>query len=174
MPIPESELIEVLTEVGPEIGAFAARRLASVERRFDVDDLKQIVAMKALRYRESIESNDKEVVRHWVKKLAYNEYKTAVTAEFAAKRSVACEVSGEEISPAVVQDDQFELAVIAEDMEFVTEAMKQIPASWAKAVRMRYLECLSNAEIAVEMQTTVNAVRLLVSRGLAAIRARIV
>lgn len=170
MTIEECKLVEILQEVAPSVGATYVRKLAPVRSRLDADDLMQITAMKAIANRESIKTSDVDEVRHWVRKIAKNEFSTAISENIkVAKRSVRRECGLEDCRVAARQSS-LDLDLEAE-LGLVKLALQHIAKSQAVAVEMRYLEMAEYSEISMKLGCSVNAARLLVSRGIAAVRA---
>jgi RNA polymerase sigma factor (sigma-70 family) len=168
MPIPESKLIEIINDSRAEIGAMSIRRLQAVQARFDLDDLQQVTAMKAFANREKLVDDSEETAKHWVKKIAANTCKSALQHDlWTAKRpSLKMQIPLKE----VIAPEESLAVEIADDFALVQFALTQIPATQAKAVRMVYLEMSEYAEVCSELGCSLNAARLLVSRGLAAVR----
>ena len=69
--------------------------------------------------------------------------------------------------PADVESDPAVRAALEETTKAVLAIIDDLPANQATAIRLRYLQQLSNDEVACEMGISNDAVRCLVSRGLA-------
>lgn len=165
MPISEDQLVATLKDSMPSIGAMCMRRLQTIQARFDIDDLQQVVAIKALCSRKQLESNDPETAGRWVRKIATNACRTVVAHELTAGRNITQTVEMGQPQIAYVDEQDF-----SEDLEQIKAALKLIPERQAQALRLRYFEMLDYAIIAERMGGNVNSVRLLVSRGLEAVR----
>lgn len=180
MSITVENLIAVLSATESTIRARYARKLMIIAGRFDIDDLVQLTAMKCFNALESCNAQSDEELTHWVIQTARFTCQTAITAHRAAKRStvreevaigVANDGSRDGFQPATSVDADPSVACeIAEQCSDMLEALKSIPANQAKAVRMSYLEGADYPEIAEALGVSVNACRLLVSRGIKAVR----
>ena len=175
-----TELVaSVLVEVESAIISRYGRKLVNMTQRFDSDDLVQMVAVKAIRSVDSCKAQSMDELRHWVLLIARSVCQDALKSHRgAAKRSTKCE----QVAIGVATDDSrdgyqpsidcepAELAIIAEDCQAIAAALESIPATQAAAVRMRYVDGLEYDVIASELGVSINSVRLLVSRGLKAVR----
>ncbi len=67
-----------MQELAPEIRRLHARDLASISRRFDVDDLVQTTALKAISAAANCQADSLEQLRHWVLSIARRTTKSAI------------------------------------------------------------------------------------------------
>lgn len=180
--ITEARLIAVLSETDSVIRSRYARKLSMVAGRVDIDDILQVVALKCFRALAQCNAQNDDELRHWVLQAARFEVQTAITGHRAAKRStareqvaigVATDDSRDGFQPAVEVDPSLACEV-REQCDAMLYALSQIPAKQAKAVRMLYIEGREYAEIADSLGVSVNACRLLVSRGIKACRESLV
>lgn len=170
-------LVAVLTETESVIRArFGRRFVGGIVNRMDVDDLIQLVSVRAFAALSQCRAINDVELRHWILTIAKCEFESQVTASRAAKRSVVreetridVEVDGRRhcYEPSIVDDD---VVGIAEEMESLMAVVNQLPANRRKALCMRYLDSAEYDVIAEEMGITVNAVRLLVSHALKSVR----
>ena len=176
--ITEARLLAVLSEVESIIRSRYARKLSMVSSRVEIDDVFQLVALKCYRALSQCRAESDDELRHWVLQAARHEVQTAITGHRAAKRSTA----REQVAIGVATDDSrdgFQPAVeldpsvaceIREQCDAMLYALNSLPANQAQAVRMLYLDGREYADIADAMGISINACRLLVSRGIKACR----
>lgn len=154
----------VLSELEPIIKARHARCVSRYSRRFDVDDLFQVTCMKAHMGLDKVRAETPQQLRHWILTIAKSSLLTAIATEHAQKRDIRLEADSDQwsrtLAPEVEQTNTSQL----------DEHLRRASANSQTALRLRYLESKSYAEISDHMGITENAVRLLVSRGLKAIR----
>lgn len=176
-------LIETLSEVESVIVSRYSRKLAMVSARFGIDDLLQTVAMKAHVSLESCQAETAEELRHWVLTIARNAVETVITANRASKRStlregcaigVATDESRDGYQPAAPIADPATATEVKEQCEAMLAVVETLPELQAKCLRMRYLEQMEYDEIAKVVGCSAQAVRSVVSRGLAKARTKLV
>lgn len=172
MPIPESQLVEIIQEAAPSIGAMGVRRLKSIQKRIDIDDIMQITAMKAIRSREKLATEDPVEALHWVQKIGFNCVKTELESNRTQKRCAAkdCDLSVAHSISDPRQSDPTAAIDFDEDLGLVKLALSHIVPSQARAVEMRYLAMAEYDEICSELGVSLDGARALVKRGLAAVR----
>lgn len=166
---------DVLLELDAEIRSKYSQRISKISRRFDIDDLVQSTALRALRGAKSCRAETVDELRGWVMTIVKRTMLTAFAREIgASKRSILREAGEAELS-SLSQDGLFlDTIEAAEELErellTVQELIATLPGRQAQAIRLRYLEQLEYCEIAEKMNATTLAVRSLVSKGLAKIR----
>lgn len=179
MPISESQLVEIIQESLPVIGAMSIRRMQPIQSRMDVDDIMQITAMKAFARRKSLQTDCPEEALHWVRKIGFNEVKQSLTNNHCQKRSVSIALStsdpvveGRTLEvPDVKQPNPVDLFDFSDDLAQIDTALSKLSRKQAVAVRLRYFDGAEYEVIAAKLNCTVLAARSIVSRGLAAVRA---
>lgn len=166
------QLFAVIDEVEPTIRERYSSKLRTLAKRFDTDDLMQSVRLRAYRAIGSCEaSSDDAELKHWVLKIAANAYKTEVETHVGTgKRSTKRESGSVELVATHAAVKTVDSTEMAESAAEIIALLNELPATQAKAVRMSYLDGREYSDIAAELGTTVNAVRLLVSRGLKVLR----
>jgi RNA polymerase sigma factor (sigma-70 family) len=178
MSIAVENLVAVLSATESVIRARYTRKLAIIAGRFDIEDLLQETARKCFGALESCNAQSDDELSHWVLQTARFTCQSAITTHRSLKRStareqvaigVATDDSRDGYQPAVDADPSV-ACEIAEQTAAMLSALESIPANQAKAVRMSYLDGADYPEIAEALGVSVNACRLLVSRGIKAVR----
>lgn len=169
MSVSESVLLEVIDEVKSEIGATFFRKLRGFKGTFDLDDVLQMTAQRAIQSRERCQAESREEVANWVHKVARTCAWNSYQRDTCDKRSVDKTISYDDRlnQPTYAPIDSL---VIQDELEQVRSALKDIPRKQAIAVEMLYLEMMEYPEVAAKLNCTIQAARSLVSRGLAAVR----
>ena len=153
-----------------------------LKRRIDPADLVQVTFLEAKRDWEQFRGTTPGECAAWLRNILKNNVATAVARHVTTqKRSLSREVSfmmhtaddprsqwvgelpGSTTSPS-------RKAIRAESAKQLFEALHGIPETQAEAVRLRYLEGLSLAEIVERMSKTETAVAGLLKRGLQNLR----
>lgn len=171
----EAELIEVLESSRAKLGALCIAKLKPIQSRIDVDDVAQIVAVRALHSLDQATGD----LHGWVYRIAQNVTSSCLTAHFADKRSMARTVSDDVIDLAAeralpVNLEGVQLVDLQDELAAVEAAIEsELSPAQAKAVRMRYLELAEYTEVAAAMDCSVNAARCLVAKGLEKVRRRL-
>ena len=160
------------------------RMLSRISQRVGVDDLIQMVTIRALWSKEDCKAETPEQLNHWILVIAAN----AAKSLYRDHRSTGCRSTQREsfaigvasdaddstersgFQPADVESDPAVRAALEETTKAVLAIIDDLPANQATAIRLRYLQQLSNDEVACEMGISNDAVRCLVSRGLAKAR----
>jgi len=180
MPVVD-QLVAVLAEVESTIRARFSRRLTIIGSRYDVDDLLGDVAIKCIRGIDSCRAETETELRHWVLTTAKNTAETVITANRTAKRStareqqaigVATDDSRDGFQPAI-EDAPEMVAEFNEECKIVMNAIAQLSPNQATAIRMWYIDGCDYAAISAKLGLSVNMCRLLVSRGLKKVRAKL-
>lgn len=156
-----------------------------LKRRIDPADLVQVTFLEAKRDWEQFRGTTPGECAAWLRHILKNNVATAVARHVTSqKRSLSREVS----FVASYRDDSLaqwigELpgsttspsrkAIRAESARQLFDALHGIPETQAEAVRLRYLEGLSLAEIVERMSKSETAVAGLLKRGLQNLRGSI-
>ena len=154
----------------------------TLKRRIDPADLVQVTFLEAKRDWEQFRGNSAGEFVAWLRNIMKNNIATAVARHITTqKRSLSREVSfsvnqgddgadqwignlaGHSTSPS-------RKAIRAESAKQLFAALHGIPETQAEAVRLRYLEGLSLAEIVDRMGKSETAVAGLLKRGLQKLR----
>ncbi len=158
-------------------GAFAAlvaryRRLVAAlvarttGRSDETDDLVQEVFLDAYRGLGSL--REPERLKGWLARLALNRARMwgrrAVLERGARARAGQVEAAAAAETPAIERD---------EERRRLLAAIRELPAETQAVVTLRYLEGRPAPEIAAELGTTPEAVRMRLSRALRALRERL-
>jgi RNA polymerase sigma-70 factor (ECF subfamily) len=150
--------------------AFAASRMTPALASFvSPEDIVQEAHLESARKIETFEPSDGAAFYRWLVKIAAFKISEANRQRQAKKRAAGPlerEPESPDTSPSgrVARDERHER---------LREALAALPDAQAEAVRLRYLEGLSVAEAAARLERTEGAVKALVTRGLAALAARL-
>lgn len=179
MRLTTDNLVSTLAECEPIIHNRFRRRLSFLNRRFDTDDLYQVVCMKALKFFGQCKAENESQLKHWVLVIAKNACESAVTEHLGMnnrtirKEQVAIGVATAQESngfdPAY-ESDPSRVMELKEEFGHALSRLDRIPKVQQRALELRYLNQMEYAEIAAELGQTENAVRLMVSRGASAVR----
>jgi RNA polymerase sigma-70 factor (ECF subfamily) len=153
-----------------------------LKRRIDPADIVQVTFLEAKRDWHQFRGTTSAECAAWLRNILKNNVATAVTRHVTTqKRSLSREVS---ISAATPDDSAGQWlgqlpgtttspsrkAIRAESAKQLFDALHAIPETQAEAVRLRYLEGLSLAEIVDRMGKSETAVAGLLKRGLQKLR----
>ena len=155
-----------------------------LRRRVDPADIVQLTFLEAKRDLSAFRGNSPAEFAGWLRGMLKNNVATAVTRHVTTqKRSVRREVDA---SPGPAANDSSGggwiqqlpgsttspsgVAIRAEAVVALFEALHQLPETQAEAIRLRYMEGLSLAEIVERMGKTDTAVAGLLKRGLQKLR----
>ena len=153
-----------------------------LKRRIDPADLVQVTFLEAKRDWEQFRGNSAAECAAWLRNILKNNVATAVTRHITTqKRSLNREVSFAAVSPDGSAGQWIgevpgsttspsRRAIRAESAKQLFDALHAIPETQAEAVRLRYLEGLSLAEIVDRMGKSETAVAGLLKRGLQKLR----
>jgi RNA polymerase sigma-70 factor (ECF subfamily) len=146
-----------------------AKSLADKSRyRVEAEDLVQVTIADAAR--KSAPSSHAAAKLAWLKEALRNNFLDAVKRLTAGKRDVRREQPYSQEPPAKVESPSRRLRV-AEEVQKLIGFLDRLPDDQKQAVRMRYIEELPLEEVARQMGKSYSAVRGLLQRGLAALRA---
>jgi RNA polymerase sigma-70 factor (ECF subfamily) len=147
--------------------AFVAARMPPLlARAVPPEDIVQETFLEATRRYEEFEPTGPSAFYRWLVAIARYKIAEAVRARRAKKRAVLTPM---EMEPTGNQTSPSGRAIRAERAGLVANAIDALPPDQARAVRLRYLEGLSVAETADRLDRSPAAVKMLVSRGLAAL-----
>ncbi len=152
--------------------------------RVDPADIVQLTYLEAKRDLSSFRGETPAEFAAWLRGMLKNNVATAVTRHITTKkRSLKREVDG---SPPGAGNDSFEggwiqqlpgsttspsgIAIRAEAVMALLEALHHLPETQAEAIRLRYMEGLPLADIVERMGKTDTAVAGLLKRGLQKLR----
>lgn len=176
-------VLETLAATESTIRARYARRLSRMNQRFDLDDLCQTVAIKAVQSADSCKAETMEQLRYWVLTIAKYTCETAVTEHLGAKKrslraesvaiGVATEESRDGYQPASEDVGGLDAAIVREECEQAYAMLDCLTAAQRQAVTMRYVDQAEYSDIAEALGVTMQAARSLVSRGLQAARSQV-
>lgn len=155
-----------------------------LRRRIDPADLVQITYLEAKRDLGTFRGETPAEFAGWLRGMLKNNVATAVTRHITTqKRSLTREVHAEGVlksdsdGSAWIQQlpgsttSPSGVVIRAERVLALMEALHQLPESQAEAIRLRYMESLSLAEIVERMSKSDTAVAGLLKRGLQKLRA---
>jgi RNA polymerase sigma factor (sigma-70 family) len=126
--------------------------------------------MKAHMSRDKARAETPEQLRHWILTIAKSSYLTAVASNFAAKRDIRKERAECGAEPFANTPEPIDIVATEHNLQLVKRYLYRLSPDSQRAVELRYLEQLGYSEIADRMGKTENAIRLLVSRGLRALK----
>ncbi len=153
-----------------------------LQRRIDPGDLVQITFLEAKRDWDQFRGNSPGECAAWLRNILKNNVATAVARHITSqKRSLTREIQASQVGN---DDSQAQWlvslpgsttspsrrAMKAEAAQQLFEALHTIPETQAEAIRLRYLEGLSLAEIVDRMGKSETAVAGLLKRGLQKLR----
>lgn len=179
MQVNETLLLDTLSKCEPIIRGRFTRKLGVLGSRFDVDDLFQVVSLRAHNSMPSCNAETPEQFRHWVLTIAKNSFESAKTEHLGVQTrslrredlaiGVATDESRDGFQPA--GREAVDAVELQEDMTKAKALMDRLPKQTQRVLSMRYIEQLEYDEIAKREDVSVNAARLIVSRGLSKLRA---
>ncbi|MHC4470184.1 MAG: RNA polymerase sigma factor [Planctomycetota bacterium] len=151
--------------------AFVASRLApDVERVATPEDIVQETCLESARKIGAFEPQGPASFYRWLVGIARFKVSEAARAGRAKKRSLETPLVSE---PVAAQTSPSGRVAGTERAALIRAALDAIPDSQAEAVRLRYLEGWSISECAERLECSPAAVKALVSRGLAALAAKL-
>ncbi len=153
------------------LSAYAASRMSPALRGFlSPEDVVQETHLESARRIDSFESRGPASFYRWLVGIARNKIREAERLRRAKKRAVLAPLDAD---PAAKQTSPSGRVHGAERRERIAAALGDLPGAQGEAVRLRYLEGLSVAETAAELERSESSVKALVSRGLAELSARL-
>ena len=139
-------------------------------RTLGAEDIVQETHLEAARKLAEFEDRGPASFYRWLVTIARFKISEADRARRALKRAA---VGPLEDDPPAAATSPSENAMKAEGVARLREALDEIGADQAEAVRLRYLEGLAVADTAARMGRSEDAVKALVSRGLDALAGRL-
>ena len=158
----------------PRLGAAIAPRMpASLRGSLQVEDVLQEVTLEVVRTVGMFQGTEAKSFYAWLCQIAAHRLLDMVRAGRAAKRGGGRMAMDAQVASMTCFLDRVAVnsrtpsmsAAGHEAASAVTAALERIPENYRLAVRLRYLEGLAPAEIAVRMGRTEEGVRLLCHRG---------
>ena len=168
----------LLEQYRPYLRVLAQRHLdGPLGVRLDASDLVQQTCLSAIRAIANFDGVDEAAFVAWLRTIHENNIRTAVRDHLLAEKRAA----GREVSPADEEAIDRSLAQARESSPSqrlmhgestvrLAAALQQLPDDQREAVRLRYLEGRSLAEIAERLDRSVVAAAGLVKRGLIHLR----
>jgi RNA polymerase sigma-70 factor, ECF subfamily len=142
----------------------------ALTRRVPAEDLAQETLLEAARKLDRFEPRGPRSFYAWLVGIARHKLSEAQRAELADKRgggeALLRDPTGRITSPT-------RAAARAERAERVRAALLDLPEAQAEALRLRYLEGLSTAEVAARMERSETAVKALVVRAFGELAGRL-
>jgi len=155
-----------------------------LRRRVDPADIVQVTFLEAKRDLGNFRGDTPAEFAGWLREMLKNNLATAVTRHVTAqKRSITREVSADGAAPndstgggwigqlPGSSTSPSGVAIRAEAVVALFQALHQLPETQAEAVRLRYMEGLPLAQIVERMGKSETAVAGLLKRGLRKLRA---
>ncbi len=167
----DDALGELIENFRPMLRAEAMRTLTDVKARVDASDVVQLTWWSAFRAFPKFEGNVDAFVG-WLRNIHDKNLKDAVRDQHAEKRAVLREVAPSgvlRIAAAKVTSPSQRLVRI-EQQEQMEACLALLPAAQKEALRLRYYDELSIAEIVAQIGRSETAVAGLLKRGLSTLR----
>jgi RNA polymerase sigma-70 factor (ECF subfamily) len=175
----DSEAVGVLLEqFRPYLRILAQRQLEGpLGVRLDASDLVQQTCLSAVRHIQKFDGVSEAAFVAWLRTIHQNNIRTAIRDHLIAQKRAA----GRELTPADEQSIDQSLVAASESSPSqrlmrgesavrLAAALQDLPDDQREAVRLRYLEGRSLAEIAERLDRSVVAAAGLVKRGLMQLR----
>ncbi len=155
----------------PMLRAHAMQSLAQVQGRIDASDVVQMTLWSAFRAFPKFEG-DVDGFVGWLCKIHDRNLHDAVRDQHAEKRSIKREVSGSTALPlAIVKaTSPSQRLQKLEQQELLNQHVESLPMAQREAVRLRYCDGMTIAEIVVRLGRSDTAVAGLLKRGLSKLR----
>ncbi len=174
-------LSELLRRHQESLVAFIARMMpAAMRSQIDAEDVLQDAYFLAFRGIGAF-SGDADGFRRWLVTIARNCLIDHVRAHQADKRAgerwmVHADPTGSIVSLleelAIYRHSPSQSAARHEMVAAIEQALELIPHDYGLALKLRYIQQLSVAQVAEKMETTEGSVYMLCNRGLKALRRR--
>jgi RNA polymerase sigma-70 factor (ECF subfamily) len=174
----------MLCRHGPLLVEYVARHLPSwLASVVDPADVVQDVYLEAMRRSTEFQAADADYTRRWLMTIARNRLVDLMRHHGAAKRgggraSVASGTPNastvgllEEV--AVYDRTPSKSAAAHEIVALIHRSIADLPADYARVLRLRYLDGLSGKAVAAELSRTEGAVHVLCHRAVEALRLRL-
>ena len=164
----------LLEKYRPYLRILAQRLLdQNLAARLDASDLVQQTCLSVLGRLPQFDGRDEGQFIAWLKSIHEHNIQDAIrdhlkTAKRAAGREVA--VDAEQLAAQLRASSPSQRVLVGESAARLAAALQDLPEDQREAVRLRYLEGRSLAEIAERMNRTVVAAAGLVKRGLIQLR----
>lgn len=142
----------------------------ALARRVGAEDIAQETLLEAARKLAHFEARGSSSFYAWLVGIARFKLADARRAERADKRAEPAELTRD---PTGVATSPTQAAQRADRAQLVRRALAELPPAQAEALRLRYLEGLSTAEVARATGKSEVAVKSLVSRAFAELAGRV-
>jgi RNA polymerase sigma-70 factor (ECF subfamily) len=155
---------ELLERLRPRIVLWIASRLSKpLRERVDPEDVAQEVLLAVHRDLGSLDSDEGPAFYNWLFRIAENRIRDVAAYHGAKKRQPVAKVVPTQTTPGT-------RAARAEQLALVRECIENLPDDYRTVVKLRRLEELPVKEVALRMDRSENAVRVLYCRALKALR----
>ncbi|MCU0876614.1 MAG: sigma-70 family RNA polymerase sigma factor [Pirellulaceae bacterium] len=164
----------LLEKYRPYLRILAERQLdQNLAARLDASDLVQQTCLSVLGRLPQFDGRDEAQFIAWLRTVHENNIRDAIrehlqTAKRAAGREVS--VTPEDLAARLRASSPSQRVLVGESAAELAAALLELPPDQREAVRLRYLEGRSLAEIAERMERSVVAAAGLVKRGLIQLR----
>jgi RNA polymerase sigma-70 factor (ECF subfamily) len=164
----------LLEKYRPYLRILAERQLdQNLAARLDASDLVQQTCLSVLGRLPQFDGQDEAQFIAWLRTVHENNIRDAVREHLqTAKRAAGREVSvvADELTAQLRASSPSQRVLVGESAAELAAALLELPPDQREAVRLRYLEGRSLAEIAERMERSVVAAAGLVKRGLIQLR----
>lgn len=164
----------LLEKYRPYLRILAERQLdQNLAARLDASDLVQQTCLSVLGRLPQFDGRDEAQFIAWLRTVHENNIRDAIREHLqTAKRAAGREVSAaaEELAIPLQASSPSQRVLVGESAAELAAALLELPPDQREAVRLRYLEGRSLAEIAERMERSVVAAAGLVKRGLIQLR----
>jgi RNA polymerase sigma-70 factor (ECF subfamily) len=168
----DDALGELIENFRPMLRADAHRTLAGVQGRLDASDVVQLTWWSAFRGFPRF-TGDIDAFVGWLRNIHDRNLRDAVRDQHAKKRAIGREVSPSNVlpvAPGQITSPSQKLVRI-EQQEQLELCLAQLPPAQKEAMRLRFYDGLTVAEIVHRMGRSETAVAGLLKRGLSGLRA---
>ena len=167
----DDALGELIGEFQPMLRSKAEQRLANLQHRIAGSDIVQLTWWSAFRAFPRFEG-DVDAFVGWLRNIHECNIKDAVRDQHAEKRAIGLDVSAAEGVPGAHErlTSASQMAIRREQQEQVATCLMLLPTAQREAIRLRYYDGNSVAEIVQRMGRSETAVAGLLKRGLSTLR----
>ena len=167
----DDALGELIENFRPMLRAEAMMTLTGVQARVDASDVVQLTWWSAFRAFPKFEGNVEAFVG-WLRNIHDKNLKDALRDQHAEKRAVQREVAPSNVLPVAAANitSPSQKLVRIEQQEEIEACLALLPEAQKEALRFRFYDGLSVAEIVARMGRSETAVAGLLKRGLSTLR----
>jgi RNA polymerase sigma-70 factor (ECF subfamily) len=167
----DDALGELIGEFRPMLRAEAMRSLAHLERRVGGSDIVQMTWWSAFRGFPRFEG-DIDAFVAWLRNIHDRNIKDAIRDQYAEKRAFGRETPHSEVLDVAngMLTSPSQKAIKNEQAELMLAKLSTLPTAQREAIRLRFYEGYSVAEIVKQMGRSETAVAGLLKRGLSTLR----